>query len=120
MRSFIKLYGPPVLEAIGALEKIAVDIPEVCIMDTLIEKQLPWFSDPENIRGYFSSLPTMITLKRCGNIISKSEESIGEYDFYFEWFTEPKMEQLKSLIKKIDEALAPLGVRYSITTKKKR
>ena len=118
MRSFIKIYGPPVLKAIKELEKIAVDMPEVCIMDTIIEKELPYFSDPENIRGYYSTLPAVITLKRCGNIISKSGVSVGEYDFFFEWFTEPTMDQLNELIEKIDEALVPLGCKYTITTKK--
>jgi len=117
MRSFIKIYGPPVLKAIKELEKIAVDMPEVCIMDTVISQALPVFRDPEGTMDYFSSMPVEITKERCNNIISKSGEMLGEYDFFFEWFTKPTMEQLNSLIGKIDEALAPLGCRYTITTK---
>ncbi len=33
---------------------------------------------------------------------------MGDFDFVFEWFKEPKMEQVNMLIEKIDEALAPL------------
>lgn len=31
MISYIKIFGPPVLEAIVELEKIAINMPEVCI-----------------------------------------------------------------------------------------
>jgi len=57
-------------------------------------------------------------VERCRNIISKSGESLGEYDFFFEWFTEPSMAQLNELIDRIEKALAPLGCQYTITTKK--
>jgi len=49
-----------------------------------------------------------ISVKRCGKIISKSGEGLGEYDFFFEWFTKPTTDQVNELIEKIDEALAPL------------
>ena len=118
MKSSIKIYGPPVLDAIMALEKVSVDLPEVCIMDKLIERDFTGFKSPEYVREHFSDkLNAIISVKRCGNIISKSGESVGEHDFYFEWFKEPTMDQLKTLIKKVDDALAPLGVRYTITTK---
>ncbi len=115
--SFIKIYGPPVLKAIQELEKIAVNMPEVCIMDTIIEN-LPDHTNPDYVANYFESIPTEVEVERCSNIISKSGEKLGEYDFFFEWFTEPNFEQLKDLIQKIDEAIAPTGCRYTITTKK--
>jgi len=117
MRSFVKIYGPPILKAIKALEKIAVDTPEVCIMDTIISQSRPAFDDVTGTMAYFSSLPADITVERCSNIISKSGEMLGEYDFFFEWFTKPNMDQLNELIEKIDEALAPLGCKYTLTTK---
>ena len=40
MRSYIKIYGPPILEAIKELEKLAVDMPGVCIMDHFIQRDL--------------------------------------------------------------------------------
>ena len=117
MRSSIKIYGPPVLKAIKALEKVAIDMPEVCIMDTIISQAGPTFDDVTGMVEYFGG-PGEITVERCNKIISRSGESLGEYDFYFEWFTEPTMEQLNILIEKIDEALTPLGCKYTITTKK--
>lgn len=119
MRSFIKIYGPPVVKAIKALEKVAIDMPEVCIMNTVISDSVPSsynFRDTEDIMSYFRPIGD-ITLTRCGTIISESGEMLGEYDFFFEWFTEPNMEQLNDLIEKIDEALVPLGCYYTIKTK---
>lgn len=119
MRSYIKIYGPPILEAIRALEKIAVEMPEVCIMDTIIVQELPMFSTETGVATYFgTALNIEVPGERCGKLISKSGELLGEYDFFFEWFKEPTMEELNKLIQKIDEALAPLGCKYTITTKK--
>ena len=115
--SFIKIYGPPLLNAIKELEKIAIDMPEVCIMDTLIVGAGLDFMDQGFTRDYFSSIPAEIKSERCSTIISKSGEKLGEYDFFFEWFTDPSMDQLNMLIGKIDEALAPLGCKYTIATK---
>ena len=117
MKSYIKIYGPPILKAIQALETIAVELPEVCIMDSILEQSSDIISDPEELNSYFQSLSVPITRERCGSIISKSGESVGEYDFYFEWFTEPSNYQLNSLIEQIDEALSPIGCKYTITTK---
>jgi len=117
MRSYIKIYGPPVVKAIKALEKVAIDAPEVCIMDTFIEAYMPAFDSREGTMGYFSGLGE-IPIERCDKIISKSGEMLGEYDFYFEWFKEPTLTELNDFIEKIDEALAPLGCRYTITTKR--
>jgi hypothetical protein len=36
----IRIYGPPVFEAIRELEKLAVDMPEVCITDYVIAHNL--------------------------------------------------------------------------------
>ena len=67
---------------------------------------------------YYKSLGFIITKERCESIISNSGEKLGEYDFFFEWFKEPNMDQLNALIERIDEALSPLGCTYKITTKK--
>ena len=130
MISYVKIYGPPLLKALKALEKVAVDMPEVCIMDTTIQTavgapEIPGphgvgmgdisFSSPEGVMAFFGvdDMPE----ERCDTIISKSGHKLGEYDFYFEWFTKPSMEQIEDLIKRIDEALEPLGVKYTLTTK---
>jgi hypothetical protein len=116
MKSYVKIYGPPILKAIRALEKIALNTPEVCIMDTIIAQDVPQFDVMDNTMTYFSTLGN-VTVERCDNIVSKSGESLGEYDFFFEWFTDPNMDQLNDLIEKIDNALAPLGCKYTLTTK---
>ena len=137
MKSYIKIYGPPMLESIRALERIAVDMPEVCMMhQSFVEGLSPHIArdiglepqrrssagasryDPRlGLVDYFRKSGVTITQERCMSIISKSGESLGEYDFFFEWSKKPNTEQLNDLIVKIDEALAPLGSRYTITTR---
>ncbi len=117
MKSYIKLYGPPILKAIRELEKLAIDFPEVCIMDTVIAVDDPQFNTQEGIADFFGGFGD-ITVERCSNIISKSGESLGEYDFFFEWFVNPSSDQLNDLIEKIDKALKPLKCMYTITTKR--
>ncbi len=123
MRSYIKLYGPPIMKTIQALRKIALEMPQVSIMDAEIRYRRPDFEQ------LFSSNPTdrsdvelfnppvEVVTKRKSSIISKSDEELGEYDFFFEWAEKPTAEECNLLIGKIDEAIAPLGCRYTITTK---
>jgi len=129
MISYVKIYGPPLLAALKALEKVAIGMPEVCIMDTTIQAavgapEIPGASFGSSNMSFDTSEGVMsffgignISEERCNNIISKSGESLGEYDFYFEWFTKPAVAQVEELIEKIDEVLAPLGVKYTLTTK---
>lgn len=121
MRSYIKIQGPPVLKAIEALEKMAIPDEQVCIMDGLIagtmSHGIPNLLSNEGVADYFAVHGMGLAEKRCGNIISKSSEQLGDYDFFFEWFTDPKPKQVKELIGKIDETLASLGCNYEITTK---
>jgi hypothetical protein len=114
--SYIKIYGPPHLEAMTALEKIAVDLPQTCIMDTAIMNNVSK-NIAEDVGGWFSSRGVVVPYERCKNIISKSGVKLGEYDFFFEWEKQPKMEQITDLIERIDEALMDVGCRYTITTK---
>ena len=116
MKSYVKIYGPPTLKALKELEKIAIKTPQVCIMDTIISQEMPRFDTVEGTMDFFSGVGE-ITVERCNNIVSKSGETLGEHDFYFEWFTKPGMEHINDLVGKIDEALAPLGCKYTITTK---
>jgi hypothetical protein len=74
--------------------------------------------DANWIGSYYNRMGVEITGERCENIISKSGAKLGDYDFFFEWYEKPSMEQIEDLINKIDEAFAPLGCYYSITTKK--
>ena len=116
MKSYVKVYGPPLLKAIKALEKVAIDVPQVCIMDTIIASSEIQFNNVEGIMNYFGTVGE-VPKERCGKIISKSGESLGEYDFYFEWFKKPTMQEINDLIEKIDTAMAPLGVKYTMATK---
>jgi len=116
MKSYVKIFGPPLLDAIRALDRIAVDMKEVCIMNPLIQIA-PYDSfTSDETRLYFDAVGG-VDSARCDKIISKSGESLGEYDYYFEWFQRPRMKDLEVLIEKLDEALKPLGCQYTITTK---
>ena len=115
MKSYVKVYGPPLMKAIKALEKVAIGLPEVCIWHTFFAYS-PSLSNYGDISNYFADVGE-VPEKRCNTIISKSGESLGEHDFYFEWFKKPTMNELNNLIEKVDEALAPLGVKYTLTTK---
>jgi hypothetical protein len=125
MKSYITIIGPPVAKTIKALEKIAVDIPDVCIMSTPIQRSIGTpgsglfniggaFND---VGGFTSYFETRMSEERCHSIISKSGEKLGEYDFYFEWFKNPNMKDIITLIEKIDETVKNTGAQYTITTK---
>ena len=117
MKRYIKIYGPPVLKSLRALEALAIDTPEVCIMDTIIALNLTPLGQPTEVMDFFSEAG-QITVERCDSIISKSGGELGEHDFYFEWFVPPTLDQINDLIQKVDDALTPLGARYTITTEK--
>jgi len=137
MISYIKIFGPPVLKAIRALELIAVSMPEVRILDTIILRGLPEAISRDvgasptqraghgslglypggRVRRYFSSHDIAVPVERTRSIVSNAGERLGDYDFFFEWVQEPTMKQLFNLIERIDAALAPLGCWYRITSK---
>ena len=129
MRSYVKIFGPPILEAIKELEKLAVNMPEVCIMDYVIAHDLSTSIAKEldvskvsaqggSVHGFFMERTgVVLPVERCHSIISKHGQKLGEYDFFFEWFKKPATSQLNELIRRIDEALKPLGCFYTITTK---
>jgi hypothetical protein len=128
MNSYIKIFGPPYLEAIKELEKMAIDLPEVCIMDFVISsdispklaKELGGYSEESSkivSEYFFKTLSTRVPVERCQTIISKSGVSLDGYDFVFEWPRKPTRKQIEDLVERIDEALAPLGVMYTINTK---
>lgn len=118
--SYVKIYGPPVLKAIRELEKLAVDMPETCIMNTILANAPElnsYLTDPQATADYFSTIPIDVKVERCSTIVSGSGDMLGEFDFFFEWFTDPTQDQLNTLIEAVDEKLAPLGCRYTMTTK---
>jgi len=118
-KSYVKIYGPPVAKALHALEKVAVETPEVSFYTSTMaftpEIPLVEVRAEEYLRIY--SIAEAVPKKRREKLISKSGATLGEYDFFFEWLIEPDLERVENLINKIDEALKPLGCRYTITTR---
>jgi hypothetical protein len=112
MKTYVKIMEHPnKKEAIKALEKVALDTPEVCIMTSLVDLS---GVGPQGISDYFSgNIPT----ERCLTIASKSGEGLGEYDFYYDWFFEPSKAVLDNLNEKITQQLNHFGVKYQIDTK---
>ena len=117
VKSYIKIYGPPVSKALLALEKVAVEMPEVSFYTSIMAFAPEIIFGGDRQEEYLRTIPVEIPKKRREKIISKSGATLGEHDFFFEWVIEPDYERVENLIKRIDEALKPLGCRYTITTK---
>jgi uncharacterized protein YegP (UPF0339 family) len=113
MRTFIKIYGPPIAKAIRELEKIAANTPQVCIMDTFIQAGIDNLQTYDDIHSYFAPLGS-INKERCSTMINFSGQNLGDFDFYFQWFEIPDLGQIHSLLGMIDEKLIPLGVMYNV------
>jgi hypothetical protein len=86
MESKIKIYGPPLNEAVGKLLELAED------------------------------LPTISNGNLASGIIPSGETTMGDFDFVFHWSKKPDEKQLRELISRIDDALKNLNCRYTITT----
>ena len=119
--SFIRIYGPPILKAIKALEAVAVETSKAVAV-RFSHKCVPYprymGSETRDWEQYLQNMrKTYVDCYEPVRIISRSEEMLGEYDFFFEWSEEPNLEQVENLIEKIDEALRDLGCNYTITTK---
>ena len=118
MKSYIKLYGPSILRAIRALEKVATEMPECSIWHQAMPPTLPYvgYDDPVFTR-YLETFPGEVPKEVAHKMISKSGHTLGDYDFFFEWHVEPTWEQVQNLIEKVDKALKDTGCFYTITTK---
>ncbi len=116
MNSYVKIEGEAVKEGIKALEKLAFDMPTVCIMNTYIQSAKPILNTMTGTLQYFG-VKGEEAEKRCATIVSKSNLKLDGYDFVFEWFTKPKKDELNMLSEKVGEALTPLGLKYTIKSK---
>jgi hypothetical protein len=136
-RTYVKILGPPIIGPIKELEKIAIKKDNICIMDFALINQLSsaqaadiggsvgpltstqWVnpSTPMITMKYFERSGIPITIERCKNIISRSGESLGDNDFFFEWLKKPSFEEMNRLIEEMDEALAPYHCLYTIYNK---
>ena len=119
VKSYIKVYGPPILKAIKALEAVAVDMSKATGLK-FSHKCLPYPSQG-NTRGWDAYVKNMertyVDCYEPVRLISEGHQQLGEHDFFFEWDKNPSMAQVEELLGKIDEALAGLGCYYTITTK---
>ena len=63
------------------MEKLAIDMPEVCVMDQLIDTDFPTDTDIDGggVFRFFSRTQNVeLPKQRCSTIISKSRKSMGE------------------------------------------
>ncbi|MGD0802448.1 MAG: hypothetical protein ABSA11_00020 [Candidatus Bathyarchaeia archaeon] len=116
MKSYIKIEGEAVKEGVKALEKLAFNMPKICIMNTYIQSAKPLLNTMTGALEYFG-VEGEEAERRCATIVSKSGVKLDGYDFVYEWFTKPKKEELDMLRKRVDEALTPLGLKYTIKSK---
>jgi hypothetical protein len=120
MRSYIKIIGPPIFEAILALQRIAKEMPYVTKRDVFIETKQPDFTDLDASRDFFMNTHLQdYPIHRYDqvNIIKKAEAVMGDYDFIFEWVRKPTVNDMIELVKRIDEEFSCLGCQYMIRAK---
>jgi hypothetical protein len=119
MRTYVKIQGnaEEIKEAIKKLEKIAVETPRICVMDTIIDQEMPsvqtTYLNEQWARSYFNL--EAANVERCATIVSKTEKDLSDSDLYFEWLSPPNSMEIDALRKKIDNALKPQ--KYKITNK---
>jgi hypothetical protein len=110
VRSYIKIYGTPILKALSDLEQIAMEMREKMMVN------------------YFSSIIASYQSTKFASAVDLREQddrqlvhygaiALGDYDFFFEWESAPSTEQVTELIERLDAILADCGCRYTITTK---
>ena len=119
--SYVKIYGPPVLKAIKALEAVAVDLSKATSVK-FSHKCLPYptrmQSDTRDWSEYLKNMQRMyVDCYEPVKLISDSHQMLGEYDFLFEWAEKPTMAKIEDLVEKIDDALKGLGCHYSLVTR---
>jgi hypothetical protein len=90
----LKLYGPELAKAIPILEEIGKDFGKLYGSKKLRD------SEPSKEEVFIKS----------------SSVTIGKYDYRYEWFEEPDIDKVLSLIQQIDEKLKSTRLRYEATT----
>ena len=125
-KSYVKIYGPPVLKSIKALEKVAADMGKKTGMrhySVLVPTPEISYSTSGSyesmLLGYANSLLTEVELpaEEKVKLLSRSGDTLGEYDFFFEWAESPTKQRVQELIAMIDDVLADCGCRYTVVTK---
>jgi hypothetical protein len=120
VRSYVKIYGPPIVKAINALEAVAVDMSKATDVK-FSHKCLPYptryQSNTNDWNQYLKNMERMyVDCYEPVKLIIDSYQMLGEYDFLFEWAEKPTMAKIKDLVEKIDDALEDLGCHYTLMT----
>lgn len=120
-KTYVRIYGPPLLKAIKALEGVAVDMSkatEVKFSHKCVPYPTRLQSDRRDWDNYLKNLQNTYTdCYEPQKIISDASMTFGDYDFVFEWSVKPSMKKVQDLIEKVDKSLTGLGVHYTLTTK---
>jgi hypothetical protein len=120
MKSYIKIIGPPLHEAILALQSISKEMPLVTHREVFTETKQPDFTDIDASRDFFMNTHLQdypIYRNNQVNIIKNGKAVMGDYDFIFEWVQKPTVENIIELVKRIDEEFSRLGSQYMMSTK---
>lgn len=122
MKTYVKIYGPPLMEALDELQKIATKMPKITHYHFLVG-----YSGAPSTQSVTMGEPypadtalvgaTAAAEKVTHPVISKSGHTLGEYDFFFEWDEEPTWNDMRELISKIDKVFSKLGCKYTLTSK---
>lgn len=121
MKTYVKIYGPPIMDALKELQNIAGEMPKVAHFHFMAGLEgLPGTSQgPEAVLAHSSSYAaeekTITMVKKSS--VSKSGHTLGDYDFFFEWEHDPTWFEMTELISKIDKAFSRLGCKYTLATK---
>ncbi|MFX0116755.1 MAG: hypothetical protein ACFFB3_19560, partial [Candidatus Hodarchaeota archaeon] len=99
MRSYIKLFGPNIDQALSELEALVKELGQ-------LEDGRSAGIRHEEEKGFFSRF--------FGK--KPQREIISDFDFEFSWSEEPTVEEMTEFIKYVDERLEAVGTRYTITS----
>jgi len=117
MKTYVKIHGPPLMEALNELQKIAGDMPKITHYHFLAG----YAGAPVGLGMVGENYPYPrapdVGEKVTHPLISKSGHTLGDHDFFFEWKDDPTWDEMRELISKIDKAFSKLGCKYTLTTK---
>jgi hypothetical protein len=99
LKSYVKLFGPNIDQALTELENLANDFSQIDDGKSAGIKH-------EEKRGFLSRL--------FGG--EKEQPIIGDFDFAFSWHADPTIDDMIEFVKHIDEKLEPIKTRYTITS----
>jgi len=102
IKSYIKLYGPSLDKGIDA-------------MDKLLSNFKKRFRNGKMVSTIITFVDPSVDLS-TGKLIRDGKETLGKYDYVIEWIDPPSIEQVRDLIRHIDQALDQTGCKYTITT----